>query len=360
MLAPRFRISMLIESPRYRTRQGKPAWQPPCAVLLLSLIAVVLTAPLRLSAGEPVTDSITLQDAQARLTWRHDAAGWRLGEVVVVAPQPERTAGTPSGEYTLLYSADSPSTDPVALPWSGPIDSFPEPIYGHVAHMWHDATTPVALNQAGTAYHFFPQHGEQGADGAVNFFHRSEVANLGASWRFDPKYPGDLLVTMTLTARREGYFSFASPTVTTVAPENLAWAMVPGVFAGAEVSTDLVSAYGYGQGLPARPVIARERSTSTLAPLVTHKNGATVAVVAEPGVATDPWAEAKKRVKSGGWGCRIAIAAAICRPPSTTLSSVRSILIWQKAISASFISATRSLLPTGTRFSVTSPTTSTV
>jgi len=79
----------------------------------------------------------------------------------------------------------------------------------------------------------------------------------------------------------------------TIPEEELEWGMIPGQFQGKELQQDLVLSYGYGQGIPNQPVIVRERSTSTLSPLMSNKNGLTLAVIPEPGHGRDPWRENK-------------------------------------------------------------------
>src|SRR5690606_34986607 len=95
---------------------------------------------------------------------------------------------------------------------------------------------------------------------------------------------------MEVEAKQAGYYSFASPTLFSTAETDLAWAMLPGYFQGHAIQPDLLRAYAYGQGIPEFPVVVRERAASTLAPLIQNKQGVTLAVIAEPGTATDPWA----------------------------------------------------------------------
>lgn len=249
------------------------------------LLAAFLTGAFAMFAAEPPV----IEDPVARLAWKQTAAGWQLDRAVVRAAGGDMTVGTPSGEYTLLYSATAPEKASPPFPWAGGTQPFPEPQYRFTAPTWREATTPVALNRAGEVHRFFPATATALAGGGWTFRQSTEVADVEAEWRLDPAFPGDVGVTMTLTARRAGYFSLATPTLTTIAPAELAWGMVPGYFQGASLNPDLVLALAYGHGLPALPVVVRERTATTLAPLVTHRSGATVAVVPEPGTAADPW-----------------------------------------------------------------------
>ncbi|HEY0946880.1 MAG TPA: hypothetical protein VGD81_16485, partial [Opitutaceae bacterium] len=246
-----------------------------------------------LPVGEPLTAAgpeVALADAASRVTWEHSPEGWRLRSADVQTPAGAVPVGTPAGDYTLLYSPEKPPAEPVPVFWTGHDgEAFPEKIYRYTTPTWREATIPVALNTAGEAYRFFPAQFEREPDGSLAFSHETEVAAVRAGWRLDPAFPGDVQVTLTLTARRAGYFSIATPSLATLAPADLAWAMVPGYFQGAAFNSDLVLALAYGHGLPGRPVVVRERAASTLSPLMTNRSGATLAVVPEPGTAADPW-----------------------------------------------------------------------
>jgi hypothetical protein len=191
-----------------------------------------------------------------------------------------------SGAYTVVFAQDAPSTRPVATALPGWPAGFPETSYGYVTKRWQEATSPVSLNVAGHATEFWPGSVEAGNDGSLVFMAETEVAGVKAIWRSGGD---DVCVEMEVTARKDGYYSVASPSLVTLGEEELEWAMVPGVFAGSRFEHDLVRAWGYGQGLPEKPVLARERSASSLMSLVTTKSGVTAAVVAEPGTGADPW-----------------------------------------------------------------------
>lgn len=220
--------------------------------------------PFRVAAAEAA--SPVLSDQAARLVWAKSDAGWRLSTAAVRTPRGDLTLGAASGEYTLLYAPTAPAKTPVPMTWSGPGGVFPEPIYHYLTPKWADVRSPVAMNTAGEAKRFFPQIAERGADGAWTFRHADDTAEVRAVWALDPTFPGDVRVTLTLTAKKAGWFSLATPTLTTVTPAELAWAVVPGCFQGAALQSDFVLAQGYGQGLPTLPVLARERVASTLCP----------------------------------------------------------------------------------------------
>ncbi len=202
--------------------------------------------------------------------------------------------GVPSGEYTLLYSPGKPDSIPAEVIRSKTGADFPGVEYHYQKDVWKESTSPVAMNTAGKAFHFFPSRVETVATNHLIFTKETDAASIRSEWFPDPEYANDIIVRQTLIAKKDGFYSFASPSLTTIAENNMAWATVPGYFQGNEVAKDFVSAYAYGQGVPARPVIYRERSASTLCPVVTTKNGVSISVIPEPGIARDPWAYDKK------------------------------------------------------------------
>ncbi len=83
----------------------------------------------------------------------------------------------------------------------------------------------------------------------------------------------------------------------------LSWGIVPGHFQGNSIQKDFVKAYGYGQGIPDKPVITHDRTASTLSPLISNRSGITMAVIPAPGTSRDPWTNNNKRpIPIGNWG----------------------------------------------------------
>ncbi|WP_225865726.1 glycoside hydrolase family protein [Dyadobacter aurulentus] len=198
----------------------------------------------------------------------------------------------PSGEHTLLYSATKPSTEPTETFEKITGGKFPEEAYHYQQEQWKESINDVSLNKAGQAFHFLPGKMLIKSD-AIEFSKETGVATVTSNWRIDPQNPTDVLVKMTVKAKAKGYFSMATPTLGTVAQEQLGWTSVPGYFQGNALQKNFALAYAYGHGVPDRPVVYRERCATTLSPLVTTKNGVTLSVIPEPGLARDPWAKDK-------------------------------------------------------------------
>jgi hypothetical protein len=238
-------------------------------------------------------NSIALKGTSLNLRWEKKSKEWKFAAIQVKSKDRWVDMPVPDGGYTLLYAATKPADTNSTLIKDGKKVDFPEPIYRYAVSHWKGVISPVQLNTAGEAYHFYPKNVTQGADQSMVFSDESGLAKTKAEWKIDPKYPTDVLVTLTLTANKDGYFSVASPTIANISKDQLSWGLIPGYFQGAKVEPDFVKAYAYGQGIPDRPVIVRERAASTLSPLMSLKNGITMAVIPDPSVGRNPWEKDK-------------------------------------------------------------------
>ncbi|GAB2791976.1 hypothetical protein GCM10027275_41040 [Rhabdobacter roseus] len=235
----------------------------------------------------------SLSNERLQVVWKDSPQGWRIQKVAVKKGTRWVEELTPSGEYTLLFTDTKPSTEAAETFEKITGGKFPEDNYHYQREQWKESTTAVALNTAGQAYHFFPKSVKIIAKNHLQFRHETEVATVVSDWKLDEKYPTDIRVEQRLIPKRKGYFSLASPALATLDEPKLAWASVPGYFQGNFIQKNFALAYAYGHGIPNRPVVYRERCASTLAPLVSTRGGITLAIIAEPGLARDPWAKDK-------------------------------------------------------------------
>jgi len=239
----------------------------------------------------PARSELTLADGSARLVFEATTEGWRLKEAAALQGGRVLPFGQPSGRYSVLYAATAPSADPVGPGLGEFYDLGAELRIPHLERQWALTTDAVSLNTAGEAIGFLPRDAVRRADGTLEFRHDHARFSLRAEYRLDPAHAGDVRVVMTLTAKAPGFFSLATPSLATVNPDALAWSIVPGYFQGAAIEPNLLLSYGYGQGLPNRPVVVRERTASTLTSITSVKTGASLAVTAEPGTAAEPWGD---------------------------------------------------------------------
>ena len=235
--------------------------------------------------------NLELSGDRTRISWKNTDGVWKAQSISIKAADKWTNIGTPSGEYTFLYSQNKPDSTLTTFKTSTGV-TFPEPVYKYQKKGWAEATHPVTLNTAGQAIHFFPERGHVSAE-EVLFTGEHELATFTSTWKIDPHSPTDVLVSQVLVARKEGYFSLSSPTLATIDPHEVNWATVPGYFQSNQTSGDFVSAYAYGHGIPERPVIYRERTISTLTSIIDTEDGASFSIIPAPGLGRDPWSKDK-------------------------------------------------------------------
>lgn len=257
------------------------------AGLLLLLLLITFACSNAIYARQH-GDTAMLCTPSVKLVWKREQKGWSIYRLMV--KQLQRWTALPglSGEYTFLYSAGKPDST-VTLFTTNKGDSFPGAAYKYPNGPWKDATGAVALNTAGSSIHFFPGSMTQLTDNRIVFSQKDKEAMIRAEWSTDAAYTQDIQVKLVLTAVQQGYFSLASPSLLHIPQIDLQWGMIPGVFQGNALEPDFVKAYAYGQGIPDKPVIVRERTTSTLSPLISLHNGITLSVIPASGTGRDPW-----------------------------------------------------------------------
>ena len=246
--------------------------------------------------------SLVLENEAVKMRWENSAIGWQIKTLSVKKGSSWVALKTPSGENTLLFSAEKPKMTPDSVFKSITGETFPGESYHYQTKQWAESTNPVSLNTAGKAFHFFAKNGKQIKTNQLSFETENEVAKITTEWSFDPKFPTDIQVKQTLTPKSAGYFSLATPTLAPVSEADMAWVSVPGYFQGNYIQPNFALAYAYGHGAPALPVVYRERSASTLSPLVTTKSGITISLMPDPDLCRDPWEKDKNTMHSWNVG----------------------------------------------------------
>ncbi|SOD82851.1 glycoside hydrolase family protein [Spirosoma fluviale] len=236
------------------------------------------------------TQPVSLANDRVRIVWKNTPTGWTIGQLAVRKGASWVNLPAPSGENTLLYAAEKPSEKPDTTFTDITGQPFPSEKYHYQQKQWAESTNPVSLNKAGKSMYFFPKEAKQTSPNSLSFRQETDAATVSTVWTFDPKFPSDIIVKQTVTAKKAGYFSLASPTLFQVSEQNLSWATIPGYFQGNKLQPNFALAYAYGHGIPTIPAVYRERCASTLCPMVTTKNGVTISVIPEPGLSRDPWA----------------------------------------------------------------------
>lgn len=261
-----------------KTKSDKRLYRNP-RVLLIGALSLFLAACQ--------DSSLEISSTQTKISWSKNDGLWKVESITARANGDWKSVGTPSGEQTFLYSPGKPDSTLTVFKTSTGV-AFPEPIYRYQKKGWAEATHPVTLNTAGQPIALFPTTAH-GTENEVTFRSEHELASVTSAWKIDPDFPTDILVSQMLIAKRDGYYSLASPTLATIAPENVSWATVPGYFQSNQLESDFVSSYAYGHGIPDKPVLYRERTISTLTSIIDTKDGVSFSVVPSPGLGRDPW-----------------------------------------------------------------------
>jgi hypothetical protein len=254
-------------------------------VIKSSLRIFLLFTPLISLAQQP----LQLKNDDLTIAWKKTGKGYAVSQLLLTNGAKYIKADQLSGEFSFLYSEKKPDTTVLAHLYGERAKHFPESSYMYIIDTWRDALRPVPMNRAGDAFHFFPGKAETSGDTAIIFTSTTSKAMLRSVWQLDKKYPGDILVTITLRSLATGYFSICSPALRTIKETDLKWGIIPGVLQGSHLEKDLVKSYAYGHGIPDQPVVVRERTVSTLSPILTDKKGISLAVTPQPGTGRDPW-----------------------------------------------------------------------
>lgn len=256
-------------------------------------ISIIFIAATIVLSGFYADAPLQLYNKNLRLSWQHNSNGWVLEKVEFNVKNTWKALVKPSGEHTLLYSAAKPDSVPQENFKTITGENFPDPLYKYQVGTWKQSILPVPMNTAGTAFNFFPQSATVQGQNKVVFKQENEVASISSEWMFDAAFPGDVIVTQSFKTKKAGYFSLASPSLLNVDEKDMSWVTVPGYFQGNQVEKNFVLSYAYGQGIPDKPVIYRERSASNLSPIISMKNGISLSVIPDPVYGRDPWANDK-------------------------------------------------------------------
>ncbi|MEN5436464.1 glycerophosphoryl diester phosphodiesterase [Sphingobacterium faecium] len=235
---------------------------------------------------------VALENSAVQLVWRHAKTGYNLQSVALKGREGKDYLTMATHQRTVLFSKEKPLDTAVTIyDKQGKTIQFPDSQYRYVTPVWSQSLSAVSLNIAGEAWSYQPTSVSSISKSALTFQYGSEKFEMSEEWSLDSNYAHDIRVRMTLVAKESGYYSLSTPSLATADQKQFQWAVIPGLFQGAQLNPDFVRAYAYGHGIPDRPVVVRERTASTLTSLLTTQAGITLATVAEPGTARDPWPE---------------------------------------------------------------------
>lgn len=257
--------------------------------LKYSLLAIASLTTSILQAHK----NFTLENSLLRLEWMTTPQGYLLNRVKVG----HIPCAVSRYQHAVVFANTKPSTDPLLSSLYTDMESFPEPQYRYIIPTWKESTTEVSFNKAGKEYCALPQHLKKLGKNAICMKYENEFCKITEIWSLDEKHSTDIRVKQTMTAKKDGYYSLSTPSIVSTPEQDLQYAIIPGVIHGNKLNQDFIHSYAYSFGIPNRPVIVRERSTSTLTSMITNNDGITCAVTAEPGTGRDPWMYDKRTDK---------------------------------------------------------------
>lgn len=264
--------------------------------IILALIFSPDAVSLAVASGhDNAQDRASIGSGRLRLGWKRDIAGYVLDEVSVKGEDGWKTLSPAICQNHILYSPDKPGTEPETIcDRQGREIRFPEPEYRYVIPSWEQNISPVSLNTAGESIVYFPETAEMESDGRISFHHEDNRMEITQKWSICGEWENDIRIDLTVIPKTSGFWSISSPSVISSDKNDFTWATVPGIFQGNAINHDFIQAYAYGQGIPDRPVVTRERTATTLTAIITDKDGMTSAVTAVPGTGRDPWEKSEK------------------------------------------------------------------
>ncbi|MEN3609052.1 hypothetical protein AAH979_05830 [Plantactinospora sp. ZYX-F-223] len=205
-------------------------------------------------------DALVLQNHAISLRWQHTPDGWALTWLRRKRHNGWRTVLTPSGRYGIWSAGSAPDAD------------------------------SVRRVTAGTRMSFLPQRASRRGQ-TITFVATQPTGTMRAVWRLDPAAATDVLVTLTWTPNSAGWYSIPSPTLGTLADDDLGWGVIPGYWSSATSATDDTLTYQYQVGVPTVPLVTTEATTTSLSAILRSRTqDVTLAVIADPSLARDPWA----------------------------------------------------------------------
>lgn len=235
-------------------------------------------------------DYDTLKSKNLKLIWSQSGNTSELSQINYATNGKHKLVGNASGAFTFLYSETKPGSEPVPVVSTNTGHVFPGADYKHLQSSWNQALSPASLNAEGEAFRLFPLSVDVCGNVAYMVL-ENDYASIQSEWHINDYDGGsDLHIVMKLQAKKDGYFSMATPTLLSTKEADISWATIPGYFQGNEVQKDLVLSYGYGEGIPDKPIVFRERTASTLTAILSRKDGITISATSDPGYGRDPWA----------------------------------------------------------------------
>lgn len=248
-----------------------------------------ITLPFFGLAQSPSADK-TLETKSLKIVWNGATKEKTLKEIVFKQKNKKLVLPVNTGNFSFIYSKDAPSKQAVPAYKSIFGKVFIDTIDRHAYNEFDRVLNEVSFNTAGTAAKV-QSVSITIANDTATIIGEHPTATIISKWHIVDYLEGsDIQISTTLIAKQDGYYSMATPNLLVTKENEIAWATIPGYFQGSSINQDIVKAYGYGWGIPSKPVVFRDRNAATLTSILSRTDGITLAVTAHPGYGRDPWA----------------------------------------------------------------------
>lgn len=239
-------------------------------------------------------ETLVLKNDKLVIEFAKHKEGWHLSKCGIVGPDGKMIRlGSSKGEYAFLFSASKPSGEEVMMLDNGDTINYLEKEFKEtIMPYYKESMAAVPLNLAGEAIYFYPSHAKKEGNTLI-FETPTAYGKYKAVWEIDKEFENDIRVDVSFTASKDGYYSLATPTLATIQAGDLVWGTIPGMFWGNGIQDNFKLAYNYAQGLPEYPVQCNENTITTMASILSTKNGLTFAAIPEPGQDRNPYEKDK-------------------------------------------------------------------
>jgi len=218
---------------------------------------------------------ITLENENIKILWVKQQSVWILQQTTIKTKTKKSSSFASTGTQTIIFSENKPDMLPAESFRTNQGTVFPEKAFKYPTQAWESNISEVSLNTAGI------KEITAGATlitkNPLTFESRTESGIITSVWSLNQN---NIIVKQTFKALKTGYFGVSTPALFKSKPDEVRKAVIPGYLMADSLSNDFVAAYGYGHYIPNRPVIYRDRCTTTPMAILSKK-GFTVAVAPE-------------------------------------------------------------------------------
>jgi hypothetical protein len=226
-------------------------------------------------------NELHLSNKKLRIEWKYENGHWKLSDFSALKDGSFVPFGNFDGKYSILYSSDRPSKQPLALIENGDTLIFPERTFKYIFHKFQRGISEVPMNKAGVCETFYPQTACK-EENEILFFSKTPFGDYFVKWTLSEDFDSDIHISVVFKPCKDGYYSLPSVNASSLNENEIAWCGVPGFFMGNKIQASLPLSYAYGHGLPEYPVICRESTISTMISFLRDQNGICLSVIPSP------------------------------------------------------------------------------